>query len=429
MPNADIVVTSINPGGKIAYQITCYRKWKSLGYQVVTFNTEEEATKLRYFGVDVLDIRIINENSSARNIHGINSPRIKPIFDALVRDLSLGSLIITNSDIFPRVSKKIELLQSIASCAGFTRREIVGLDLVDPATIKQYRGGIDLFHFGQSALRKLSVLLERDDLADRMAFGVPGWDFYLGGLILSDAMQGIVLDGSMFCHLSHKTTYRHVGEFSHYVEKLRTMGFVNSRSHEQAAAEFVSRIELECKRNHKLSVTLNSIYDETFRRSTIVEEPLACQINTGPLLEANIFYKSTDAPKLIQNVLAEGVDLVRFKTYFCKSPSIEVQFGQYLACLYFLLYIAIQTKAIKLTSKYPLGNAHKAAIANATRLGNRLEARYYLLDILSSEIIEYGIFNKNLFKGIALSCINSSERLLFTRIANLISGLVSDQPS
>ncbi len=371
-------------------------------------------------GVDDTDIYIIEDESTAQKIHGFKAPRIKSVLDILVNKVSPNFLILTNSDIYPNARKLMDMLPNVVLCAAFTRREIFSIDLCDFGPIKQYRGGLDIFSFGLTQLKKLWALIKDDVLADRMAFGVPGWDFYLGGLILSDAMQGKILDGTVFCHVSHLTTYRHVKEFEHYVARMKGMGVVEFSVHQDAVAEFAARIEQECKLNHRLSTLLHLIYHDNSKKDGLNIESSDIEFNMADLLNANIFHRMSDASQLVREALTEEINLVAFRSYFCKSPSIEIQFSQYLGCLYFLLFIKNKTKTLKLTSKYPPNNAHKAAVNNVLKLVNPLEARYYLVDIFCTEVIDSGIFNKNLLKAVALSCINDRERWLAAEISKLI---------
>lgn len=416
-----LIVTSVNPSTRLKHQMACYKKWKRLGYNYLTFNCLEEASKLIEEGLDEEDIFIINDEFTAKKIHGFNAPKIKPIIDILIHKIKPDYLILTNSDIFPNVDKPMSLLPNVLTCACFTRREVFAIELCNNSSFKHYRGGLDIFAFNDHSLLTLWMLIKDDDLAERMTFGVPGWDFYVGALVLSDKLQGKILDGTVFSHVSHLTTYSHVKEFDHYVSKMREMGLLGSYSCEDAAFEFAKRIEVECELNNKISTFLHLLYTDNLRVSDQDFNLSNVEFDIKDLLKADIFHNSSDCSILVRQAIEEEINLVAFKSYFCLSPSIEIQFCQYLSCLYFLLFIKNKMGHYKLTSKYPPNNNHKAAIVNVLKLTNSFEIRYYLIDILCSELICSGIINKNLLRAVAQSCINDRERWFVTEIITLIA--------
>jgi hypothetical protein len=415
-----LVVSSINPYARQNFQLKCYKKWKILGYRYLTLNSADEAAELLKIGIDKADIYIISDEQTAQKNHGFKSPRIKPVLDILIHKIPFDFLILTNSDIFPNARKRMDIMSNVFTCAAFTRREIFSIELCDFGSVKQYRGGLDIFFFSKSALNKLWFHIKNDQLSDRMAFGVPGWDFYLGGFILSEALQGKILDGTVFCHESHLTTYRHVKEFEYYLEGMKLLGVCKSDLYQTAVAEFASRIEKECILNYKLSKFLYVFYHDNTKKADDTFDLTEINLDIDDLIKANIFYKPSDARFLVEKALFRKINLSAFLVYFCRSPSIEIKFGQYLACLYFLLTLKYRTGMLSLSTKYPVGNCHRLAIDNAMELTNQLEARYYLMDICCSEIIEHGIFNKNLLKAIALNCINDRERWFIAEILKII---------
>lgn len=417
-----LVVTSINPRSRLEHQIACYRQWKRLGYGFLSFNSEEEASKLEEAGVAGTDIFRIAASSTAQGIHGIAAPRIKAVLHALVHKVKSDSLIIANSDIFPGIRKRMDALPKTFACAAFTRHEVFSIELSNSGSSKQYRGGLDIFFLRAASVQRLWALVENDDVAERMAFGIPGWDFYVGGLILSATMGGAILDGPFFFHASHRTTYQHIGEFAHYANKLKDMGFVTSLDYQQAADQFLLRIDSECRQNHGMSRLLGLIYSERPTRfATDGAGDRRFDLDAERLQRADIFHRASDAVFLIRQALTKGIDVVAFKEYFCASPAVEIRFRQCLECLYFLVYVKAKSSGWQLSSKYPRTNSHVQAIDSARRLSSKLEMRYQLVGIFLTELIDYGIFNKNLFRAIALSCINDRERWLFEKIATLIS--------
>ena len=74
-------------------------------------------------------------------------------------------------------------------------------------------------------------LLEKDEIAERMAFGVPGWDYYLAATLSRREVGGAIMDGPFFWHQSHKTTYGNVDQFASYLPE----------AHRDGACHFVRR--------------------------------------------------------------------------------------------------------------------------------------------------------------------------------------------
>lgn len=257
-----LIVTTINPSSRISYQLACYRKWKSLGCNFRTFNVASEVSELIDFGVHPSDIYIIDDSQSSKLLHGSYSPRIKPVLNIVCSTFNPGEIIVVNSDVYPRLRKLPCGFFNRYSYSAFTRREVHSIFPFDAKKSLYYRSGIDVFYLNKHTLIELLNAFENDTLSDRMAFGVPGWDFFILALLITSPFAGLVADGSVFLHEIHKPTYTDASEFQNYIPRIALLGMVSSLFYKISAAEFSQRISDECESNAQFSQILDLVYGD-----------------------------------------------------------------------------------------------------------------------------------------------------------------------
>ncbi len=329
-----------------------------------------------------------------------------------------GMLFLANSDIYPNLTGLPHLMLSRDGAYAFARKEVLTLASTHRST-QIYRGGLDVFAIGADALEALWRVLSKDPVSERMAFGVPGWDYYMAAGIRHQNVNGQILDGPFFLHQSHCTSYSNVAEFNWYIPALKASGFVSTDNYVAAAEEFASYVNAQCTKNEDTSRKLQLCYDSfVFRDRGKVES-----IPSAPI---EIFKMVAEDPllavylprinELYLHITTNEISQLVLFSHMADSNSNVKKFSDYLRLLYLVVRIRRATKSFNVRKFYPVGNAHRAAIEQVLKTSDAMSRRFYHLDIVCNELIVHGILNNNDFEAIALSCINDAERQLVNAI-------------
>ncbi len=403
-----LVITSINPNKKLVYQIICFNKWKELGYVVKTFNCEEERTFLLKHGIDAADVIELAEGETATGLFGKAIPRILPVLNRAIT-YNTESIILVNSDIYPGHRKPISTyLATFAETIALTRNECIEIADIRYTDSYHYRGGLDIFFFTSSGLRKVFQSMTRQSVAERMTFGIPGWDLFLGHMIVFEH-NGLIMDGEVFFHQSHSTTYNQINEFGYYAKQMYKSGVYHNSGLTEIAAEFAAKIHNLCMKNSQYSRLLKMI---SYSRPVL---PNRCEHDFQSVFqieddfyrileefEIDVTYYDNQIRYFIRNQL-DGINWSVAELYrnriFGHMPAIN----GYLLLLLLQLKIKEHANLLNLTDEYPANSLHGTAlrqIRNKTTGKERLDC---ILRLFSSELLDHSIFNSNLFKFISLS--------------------------
>lgn len=426
------VATSINPFSRAEHQVRCFKRWLSLGFVAKTFNVTAEADRLEALGVPKSAICVIADQDTAVEQVGKPLPRVAPIISYVANTVNPGHLLLVNSDIYPaiRSSRIVDGLSAIAGALALTREECHSVEAYQYGTSIPYRGGLDVFYLNREKLRKLNAMLEARDVSQRMTFGVPGWDYFMGALILSQDIGGRIMDGAVFLHPSHETTYASVSELRHYLADLRQLGVSTSDDPVVAASEFAQRINTES--------ALAAPFADYLRRAYFVPTPtwevprpadegrqvFATLAEAAPLLMRH--QREPIVSSLAAKCISSGaLDYLSGTSLFVTGTTYSLKFPQMLALICFYALCRARHGGEQFSLVYPRGNLHGKAvqmILDATI--NSLDARKFMLaELFAQELIRHNIFNKELFKYLALSCGNSSERRLLEETLNCVRRL------
>ena len=402
-----LVVTSVNPHGKFAYQKHCFDAWKTAGYHIITMNCVNEAQSLIEQGFDAADIEILTEGETAQNLFGRPIPRVLPVLNR-AKHYNHDATILTNSDIYPSHNRPVsQFLAGINDTLALTRNECVNLGDHRFTDSTAYRGGLDIFFFTREGLTNTFAKLCINDLSERMTFGVPGWDYYLGYHLIY-GLNGTVLDGEVFLHQSHKTTYNQINEFSLYADEMKTSGHFRGQDSVAIAAEFSQLIHAHCDTNLPISRTLKTAF---FQAPTA----LASAMQTTETAAVQDRLNDT----LIQHGVAIALPPLRVKSFInsqlnglswsAAESFKETQMKKYpvvTGYLYMLLTQLLIKQHLgchRVSLDYPKGNVHGIALRQILHNTRGQEQLMYLIRLFSAELIDHGIFNTTLFKYITWS--------------------------
>lgn len=417
-----IVLTSINPFSKLEYQKLCFEQWKKTGHKIITINSSKEKKILLEHGFLDAEILEINTNKTGLELFKKPTPRIKPILDK-AKEMNCKHYLLTNSDIFPAIRKPLfETLEKKNNSIAFTRNECFNVASVNFLSDSPYRGGLDIFYFNYNGLSNLLSSLNKHPVSDRMAFGVPGWDFFIGYFIWKS--DGIIVDSNVFFHQSHPTTYSEISEFNHYAKIISEDENFNNDTHE-IAHEFALLINNECKKNKKTSDIIKSI----FYVKPDVE--LKTNRNKNDLTKIkNKVYNLLEKAK-IRTVL--GDEFLAFldsqdtttswsvaKTYRTMNLEDMSLLSGSLVILYSLLLLKKNDDSFSCTDVYPEGSLHGTALRQIIENTSGKERLTYLIDLFCAELIEHKIYNKELFKYLILEAKSKQQITLITAVLQLL---------
>jgi hypothetical protein len=428
--NKTLVVTSINPAGKLDHQRLCFDRWQSLGMDVITCNTRLESDMLVRNGFPENRIRPINMEHSGKIIFGKPVPLIKPLLEALYHEQKYDCIVLTNSDIYPsiRTGSIVSYWAMHSPALAMTREEIHDLFAHDYDSSSPYRGGLDVFFLQREALARVNEMLNAFASSSRMAFGMPGWDYLMAAVILSPAVGGRIFDSHLLLHQSHRPTYGNMDEFSHYVQDLRQLGAVTDITPSGAAAEFASVIERECRNQHKDSRMAKLLYyQKPVRRSVSRQRTMEFERCWQQMLllapgMANCYRKWTICSLYERLANDPDASLETALPLVCNSKSAWFQFNQALFAIVLSLKARSVTKSRTFTDNYPKGNQHGAALRNILNRHDENDPlrRFWIARLFGSELVNHGIFNRRLFNYLVLATENDSELQLTQEILSMI---------
>lgn len=405
-----LIVTSINPWSRLEAQLECYQAWKELGYRVKTYNCSEEYERLVRAGVSRQDLVEIDEAKTSKHINGKPIPRIMPVLEDAC-NIGSDNIILVNSDIYPAQRKKVTgFLASLSGAMALTRKECVAYPDALHTDRYHYRKGLDIFFFTNEALKRIYARLLKSDVSQRMTFGVPGWDFFLGHQILCDP-EGAILDGEAFLHAVHPTTYHDASEFSHYAAEMAKSPMYGTVEGHNIEQKFVKLIDLNCERNAKASQALRSAYYQNVQESENSGYALAKTVQRefyGALARHNI--EAPNDSKSLRLFISAQLERPNWEAaqFYAMHRMAALSAIDKSLMLLLLLLIVMRATGLK-TEKdnYPKGNMHVPAVREI--LGRHEEGLPRFMSILSlfaNEAINHSIFNTTLFKYIIVSTEN-----------------------
>lgn len=436
-----LVLTSLNPNASMDYQLRCFDEWAKVGYLVHSYNSEEECVELGKNELNTDQLKRISVADTAQNLFGKPIPRILPILEGALQT-DYDHFILTNSDIFPAHRKVISdfLAKSFESVA-FTRTECFSPTLNRFNSRVYYRGGLDLFWFSKSGLHQIVKRLRESMVADRMTFGVPGWDFYLGHVLCRE-LGCPITDGTVFLHRSHKISYGDIDEFGYYSQEMNRTGIYSSEDSTSLAEEFSNFIEQQCLENERISRLLKLTFYKRPKPFSILDDNTArTQNGNQEILEQYAQYLSSiNVPcAFTEEELEVFTTRQRGDKEWATAISLlrhpDKRYSDWTRKLQLLLISMLCTRHEKLktlTFTYPVGNKHSAALKQKITNHTDQDQQFSIFEMFASEMIDYamvnenqiemidhGILNKNLMKYIFTVLSQPDDKALFTIIVSI----------
>jgi hypothetical protein len=367
-------------------------------------------------------MRLVPIEETGQALFGKPVPRLRPMLRRVVADFPGQPVLLVNSDIYPATRNPgvFDLYFSQAPALGLTRSEVTLPECAMLDQLTPYQGGLDAFLLQAEQLEKALDLLERWPAAERMAFGIPGWDYMFGMTLLSPQIGGTLMDSGLLLHESHAQAYGDINEFSHYIEPLQELGEDIPNDAAGAAAQIAARIASTCAENREAANLIRTIY---FRRpepatppSTAAAQLCRTMREQAPWVRWNYnFYMMS---VMAQNEMSvDRADLERIWRFFCIGPSMDHRFAEILLGVAFCI-ACDPDRLNNLTSIYPPNNVHAQAVEEirTNTRNNPAETRYYIARLFAKELLEYRIMNPRLFNYLAIACQNAHERRILTGI-------------
>tara|TARA_B100000700_G_scaffold140972_1_gene156942 strand:+ start:4286 stop:5557 length:1272 start_codon:yes stop_codon:yes gene_type:complete len=417
-----IVLTSINPFAKLDYQKLCFEQWKATGHTIRTVNSTQERDLLLKNGFASDDIFEVAISETGKGLFGKAVPRIMPLLEK-AKTMDCDHYLLTNSDIFPATRKPVfNALSSQSHAIALTRNECFNVACTNFLSDSPYRGGLDTFYFNRVGLDSLSKELRSYKVSERMAFGIPGWDYFIGYFIWKSG--GTIMDSHIFLHQSHPTTYSALSEFSYFsdvmIESQRFSGDTN-----QVAYQFAQLITEECENNERASKVLKHIF---YAKPNISFEP-----------EADIGMLSS-IKAAAQNLLSEVGIRKEFDTSllaFLDSQRVTVNWvaaksfrdaeldnlsliSKSFVTLYVLLLLHSKKQPFRFSHNYPEGSLHGAALRQIIENTSGNERLGYLIDLFCAELVEHRIYNAELFKYFVWEAKSAQQIKLVMAVLTLL---------
>jgi len=421
-----LVATSVNPTSDLAHQHACAEAWVAAGFELLSFNAAHEADALVEAGFGPDRIERLGPNEDAGEIFGKPVPRILSVLRRVTEASPRRSVIVVNADVYPalRSARVVEFWSRLAPAMAMTRMECVS---ITPGALRRadpYRGGLDAFHFAPGALEPAVERLAGYAVAERMAFGIPGWDYLLGGVIQSDAIGGRIMDSAVLCHLVHAQSYSALDELEHYRSAFAELGVAAGKSLPEMAEQFTALIRSSCNRwaaDARLASamfcswpSLPDFDEQTLRHASDTIDDMR---RRWPRIADGI--ELADVAAALRRLQRGGAIMSAAGGALVNSPSQLARFGQVLHAIAMALGLRPDASSPAFAQDYPPGNQHAAALNNIISRHPEEDPgrRLHIAWLFGTELLDYRIFNRRLFDFLALSCRNDDERSLLNDIA------------
>nr|CCF78637.1 hypothetical protein RGS1_70343 [Rubrivivax gelatinosus S1] len=404
----DVVATSLNPASRLAHQIECFRRWQALGATVLSFNHGAERERLLAAGLPAQALVEVADDETMLAFGGRPTPRILPILQRL-RAAGVATATLVNSDLFAATNRNpLPLMAAQAVASGYVRNDCSAVAEPLDTPKAPYHGGLDAFCFRADGLADILERLLAVPAAQTMAFGIPGWDLFMGHEVL--AMGGRLLEARFLLHPRHTAAYSTIDAFTAQAEPMLASGRYEAGDHVALAAEFVSRIQAQCTRHVK-------------------ESRLMLRALVDPLPAVDDAAAETDADAQAQVVMGTLLQAQRarpdWRTLYLAHAHLvgqHTQLAVYLMALRSALALMAPQQGERWRTRYPKGSAHGLQLA-AYRAEPDRQARHALfLDLLATDLYEHRVLNLNLLKYLRVHCRHEQEERLFASLMDDLRG-------
>lgn len=413
-----IVVTSINPFGRTKVQLACFKRWQDLGFRIYTCNSKSEITPLTELGISPDSIIELSETETGLAIHGKRVPKIVSVLDK-VANLFGDDILLVNSDLFPDADDGtfVDTWQEAGKLLAFVREDQLALGAYVTGLTRPYTNGLDAFLLPQEQFPTLLRQLKSIKVSERMCFGIVGWDFLMGALILRNG--GGIRNSELLMHEYHEATYTEISEFQHYNSAMLKLGFGVANDYLETAEDFAQTIDKHCV------ASLDEVPSVRLERKSELTD-------LGSDLRS--FYQEMEAEMpdfLLSFGRSNVIGLLKTVESRVDLPISDVFRGIQrmetlnIFLLYMIIFIARWRLGVRcndvLRSDYPDGNAHAGMIDIIRRKfsENPAQLRNAIAELFFVELSEHSIFNKRIFNFLVHNCENDMERALMWKVRAL----------
>jgi len=420
-----LVLTSLNPYANVGYQLRCLNEWVMLGYEIRSHNSDVESDILIDHGLQTEHLNRISIGETAEHFFGKPIPRILPTLERALQS-EHNHFILTNSDIFPAHRKVIsESLAKSFQTVAFTRTECLDPSLCRFPSQSFYQGGLDLFWFTKQGLHELLEILRQFPVAERMTFGIPGWDFFMGHFLCTK-MNSPLVNGSIFIHKSHKITYGNIEEFEHYAPDMINSGQYASRQPIPLALEFATFIREDSQKNEHIARLLKlAFYKQASALPALNSEN--CNANDSVLKKFHVRLQGSQVEEVFTEPELEvftgmQIDGAGWAITISLIGNHNFRKSHLLYRLQLLLLSLLCTQqqgSKTLTLKYPHGSMHMPALNQIVQNEYGPNRETCIFDLFASELIDHGIVNLNLMKYLFTAATNADEKALFIIVISI----------
>jgi hypothetical protein len=425
-----LVATSLNPYAKLDYQKLCFDKWKLAGCKIISFNTVTEKQKLLENGFNSKDIEIISNHESGLSLFKKEMPRLMPVITRLLKKENKSYLIV-NSDIYLASTKNPEsTFKSFSNAFGMTRNEAVDIETHRYSDSNPYRGGLDAFFFDNESLQRILDNFAQDSVAQRMTFGIPGWDYYLGHCILNINSDGII-DSEILLHQSHKTNYSDINEFNHYAVNMIASKKYKSNDVNNIALEFKNLINIIANKNTEKTKLLKlAYYQPPVIKSKSIEGPEeTILLDSLQDFLRDVGYSITSRKRLYAYLKSQysGLNWAGTISYADSELRTENKITKVLGAILILLFFKKHFKQDRYKETYPKGNLHQKALKQILENSQDQKRAVNIIQLFASELLDHNIFNRYLFDYILIGMTSIRGVLICEQILILIKyGIKND---
>ncbi|MBK1688165.1 hypothetical protein [Rubrivivax gelatinosus] len=405
-----VVATSLNPHDRIAHQRACFERWRALGVEALSFNHAAERERLIEAGLPAEALVEIGDEDTMLPFGGRPMPRIVPLLERLLAGQAEVVLVV-NSDLFPAVSRNpLPLMAAQAAASGYVRSDCSAVDEPAGTPKAPYHGGLDAFCFRTEGLADLVARLRQEPAAERMAFGVPGWDLYVGHEVL--AIGGRLLEARFLLHPRHAAGYASIDPFAEQAAAMLASGRYAANDHVELAAEFVARIRAQCLRH---------LADTRMMQSALADP-------VPPAVRADTDGRAPEQQTLPGSLVQAQKARPDWRTLHLSHEYLATRgtrLSVYLVALRAALALMREQGRTGWTTHYPKGSAHAEQLQSFLGEADAVQRRERILDLLAIDLYEHAVLNLHLLKYLRVHCRHEQEERLFAALMHDLRGALT----
>jgi len=406
-----IVATSLNPHDRIGHQRACFERWRALGVEALSFNHAAERERLIDAGLPAEALVEIGDEDTMLPFGGRPMPRIVPLLERLLASQAEVALVV-NSDLFPAVSRDpLPLMAAQAAASGYVRSDCSAVDEPAGTPKAPYHGGLDAFCFRAEGLADLVARLRQEPAAERMAFGVPGWDLYVGHEVL--AIGGRLMEARFLLHPRHAAGYSSIDPFAEQAAAMLASGRYAANDHVELAAEFVARIRAQCSRH---------LADSRMMQSALADPVPPAAAQPGPGAADGGLQALPGSLVQAQRARPDWRTLHLSHEYLAARGT---RLGVFLVALRAALALMHEQGRTGWTTHYPKGSAHAEQLQSFLGEADPVVRGERILDLLAIDLYEHAVLNLNLLKYLRVHCRHEQEERLFAALMDDLRGALT----